>query len=59
MKTGLVGTFRSMKSDLTGVPDSIGGMVNNLSMNYLNIYVSPEVEINTTAFNLKLKLPVS
>lgn len=59
MKTGLVGTFRSMKSDLTGVPDSIGGMVNNLSMNYLNIYVSPEVEINTTAFNLTLKLPVS
>lgn len=59
MKVGIVGTFRNMKSDLSGIPDSIGLMTNDISMNYLQIYASPEAEINTSSFKMSLKLPVS
>ena len=59
MKVGIIGTFRDMKSNLSGIPDSIGTMANDLSMNFLHLYASPEIELNTSSLKMYLRLPIS
>lgn len=59
MKLGITGVHRSMKSELTGVSDALGIMNNNLSMNYFNLYVSPELEYKNDGLEAKLNVPVS
>lgn len=59
MKMGVIGVFRSMESELTGVPETLGVMNNDLSMNYINLYVSPELEYKKDGFEAKFNMPVS
>lgn len=59
MKMGIIGVIRSMESELTGVSDTLGGLGNDLSMNYINLYVSPELEYKKDGFEAKFNMPVS
>lgn len=59
MKMGIVGVFRSMESELSGISDTLGGLNNNLSMNYINLYVSPELEYKKNSLEAKFNMPVS
>lgn len=59
MKMGITGAFRSMESELTGVSDTLGVMNNDLSMNYINLYVSPELEYKKDGLEAKFNMPVS
>lgn len=59
IKMGIIGVFRSMESELTGVPDTLGIMNNDLSMNYINLYVSPELEYKKGGLEAKFNMPVS
>lgn len=59
MKMGVIGVFRSMESELTGVSETLGVMSNDLSMNYINLYVSPELEYKKDGFEAKFNMPVS
>lgn len=59
MKLGIVGVARTMESNLIGVPDTLGGLANDLSMRYANIYASPEMEYKKNDVEVKLSLPVS
>ncbi|MEG1380531.1 MAG: hypothetical protein RSC75_13085, partial [Bacteroidales bacterium] len=59
MKMGVIGVFRSMESELTGVSETLGVMNNDLSMNYINLYVSPELEYKKDGFEAKFNMPVS
>ncbi|MEG0455810.1 MAG: hypothetical protein RR559_10785, partial [Bacteroides sp.] len=58
IKMGIIGVFRSMESELTGVPDTLGIMNNDLSMNYINLYVSPELEYKKGGLEAKFNMPV-
>ena len=59
MKLGIVGLIRSMDSELVSVSDTLGGLVNDISMRYLNLYVSPEMEYRNSGFEAKLDVPLS
>lgn len=59
MKMGIIGVIRSMESELTGVSDTLGQLENNLSMNYINLYVAPELEYKKNGFEAKFDMPVS
>lgn len=59
MKMGVIGVFRLMESELTGVSETLGVMNNDLSMNYINLYVSPELEYKKDGFEAKFNMPVS
>ena len=59
MKLGVVGVVRTMESNLTGVSDTLGGLANDLSMRYANLYASPEMEYRKSDFEAKLSLPLS
>lgn len=59
MKMGVIGVFRSMDSELTGLSDTLGVMNNDLSMNYINLYLSPELEYNKGGLEAKFSMPVS
>ena len=59
MKMGVIGVFRSMDSELIGLSDTLGVMNNDLSMSYVNLYVSPELEYNKGGFEAKFSMPVS
>jgi len=59
MKMGVIGVFRSMESELSGVSDTLGALSNNLSVNYINLYVSPELEYRKDGLEAKFDMPVS
>lgn len=59
MKLGVVGVVRSMESNLTGVSDTLGILKNDLSMRYMNLYVSPEMEYKKSGFEAKFSMPIS
>ena len=59
MKLGVVGVVRSMESNLTGVSDTLGMLKNDLSMRYMNLYVSPEMEYKKSGFEAKFSMPIS
>lgn len=59
IKTGAVGIFRSIKSELTGISDTLGLLNNYLSMSYMNLYASPEVTMNTGSFEAGFGMPLS
>lgn len=59
MRTGVVGLIRSMDSRLTGVLDSLGVALNDLSLRYFRMYVSPEVNYTTQKLNIHLEVPLS
>lgn len=59
VKAGIVGVFRQMDSELTGVGDSLGRLNNDLSMQYVNLYVSPEAEYKNGGLEAKFDMPIS
>jgi hypothetical protein len=59
LRMGLIGVFRSMESELNGVSDTLGKLNNHLSMNYINLYVSPELEYKHGGLEGKFDMPVS
>lgn len=59
MKLGAVGVIRSLETELTGVSDTLGSLKNNVSMRYINLYVSPEVEYRKSGFEAKFDMPLS
>lgn len=59
MKLGVVGVIRSMESELVGISDTLGGLTNDISMRYLNLYVSPEMEYKKSGFEAKFDVPIS
>ncbi|RRD57159.1 carboxypeptidase regulatory-like domain-containing protein [Tannerella forsythia] len=59
MKLGVVGVIRSLTGELTGVSDTLGQMKNDVSMRYMNLYASPEVEFRQNGFEAKFDMPAS
>ena len=59
MKLGAVGVIRSLETELTGVSDTLGSLENNVSMRYINLYVSPEMEYRKSGFEAKFDMPLS
>ncbi|MFA5555114.1 MAG: carboxypeptidase-like regulatory domain-containing protein [Dysgonamonadaceae bacterium] len=59
MKLGVVGLMRSLETELTGVSDTLGNLKNDLSMRYMNLYVSPEMEYKKSGLEAKFDMPVS
>lgn len=59
MKLGVVGLIRSLETELTGVSDTLGNLKNDLSMRYMNLYVSPEMEYKKSGLEAKFDMPVS
>lgn len=59
VKLGIIGVFRSTKSELSGISDTLGTLKNNLSMNYLNIYASPELEYKKNGLEAKFNMPIA
>lgn len=59
MKLGAVGVIRSLETQLAGVSDTLGSLRNNVSMRYINLYVSPEVEYRKSGFEAKFDMPLS
>lgn len=59
MKVGMIVMSRRMKSQLQGVPDSLGTPANNIGMTYLRAYASPEAEYNAYGWHIKLSIPIS
>lgn len=58
-KTGIVGITRQLQSNLSGIPDSLGSLLNRLSIRYLQLYVSPEMAYKKNKFEGKLAIPFS
>lgn len=59
LKTGIIAMTRTMRSEAVGIPDSLGSLANKTSVTYLNIFVSPIVELKTDGFNAKLEIPMA
>lgn len=59
MKLGIIGVMRSMKSEIKGVSDTLGQLRNDLSMQYMNLYVSPEIEYKGIGFETRFSMPIS
>lgn len=59
LRAGLVGTWRRLQSALTGVPDSLGPLRNDIATRHLRLYVSPELAYRRDAFEATLRAPLS
>lgn len=59
MKMGIIGVIRDMESELTGVSDTLGRLSNDISMQYLNLYLSPQAEFKKDGFEARFDMPVS
>lgn len=59
LKTGIIAMTRTMRSEAVGIPDSLGFLTNKTFVTYLNIFVSPIVELKTNGFNAKLEIPMA
>ncbi len=59
MKMGVLGLIRFMDSKLAGIPDTLGQMENDLSVNYFTFFVSPQLEYKKDGFEAKLDVPLS
>lgn len=59
MRAGIVGLVRSMDSQLTGVSDSLGTALNDLSLRYFRLYVSPSLDYTIRKLNIHLAVPLS
>ncbi|MGQ1948820.1 carboxypeptidase-like regulatory domain-containing protein [Geofilum sp. OHC36d9] len=59
MKMGVLGLIRFMDSKLTGIPDTLGQMENDLSVNYFTFFVSPQLEFKKDGFEAKFDVPLS
>lgn len=59
VKMGIIGVLRSMESELSGISDTLGTLKNNMSMNYINLYASPELEFKKNGLEAKFNVPVS
>lgn len=59
LKTGIIAMTRTMSSEGVGIPDSLGSSVNKTSVTYLDIFVSPIIELKTDGFNAKLEIPMA
>lgn len=58
-KTGIIAMSRTLKSEASGIPNILGQISNRASVNYLNLYVSPEIEYKSDIFNAKLEVPIA
>lgn len=54
LKGGIAGLRRSMGSELTGVSDSLGWMTNDIKSNYLQFYVSPQIQYSSSGWDISL-----
>lgn len=59
LRMGLVGAWRRMQSDLTGIPDTLGTLRNDIATRHLRLYVSPELAYRRGTLEATLSLPVS
>lgn len=60
MEGGVKGYWRAMNSELSSLPDTLGGATTNaVSTNYVTVYATPRVEYGARRFNVKLDVPVS
>lgn len=59
LKGGGTGLLRSMNSKLYGVSLSSGQVVNDITSNYLQLYVIPQLEYNTGGWDFMLNVPVN
>jgi len=59
MKIGIIGLIRSMDSEAKGISDTLDVLNNDLTMRYLNLYATPEIEYNYKGFEARLDMPIS
>lgn len=60
LEGGIKGYARSMNSDLSGIPEEIPGMTENVvSTNSLTLYATPKLEYRLKHLNFTLNLPLS
>ena len=59
MKLGILGLIRSLKTEITGIPNTLGDLKNDATIRYLNLHVSPEMEYKKNGFEAKFDMPVS
>lgn len=59
LRAGLVGTWRSLRSALTGLSDSLGSLRNDISTRRLRLYVSPELAYRHADLEATVRLPLS
>ncbi|MCD8079013.1 MAG: hypothetical protein LUF04_00920 [Bacteroides sp.] len=59
LKGGLSGVVRSLNTDLTGLPDSLGILSNDLTLQFLNIYLNTTLEFNKKGWRIKADAPLS
>lgn len=59
MRVGLIGLARSLQTNLSGVSDTLGNLRNNITMKYLQFYISPEFEYKKNSLEAKFSIPVS
>ncbi len=48
-----------MKSNLEGVPDSLGNMRNQIGMTFFRAYASPEAEYNQGGWHIRFQMPIT
>ncbi|MDR2148288.1 MAG: hypothetical protein LBE91_17730 [Tannerella sp.] len=59
LKGGINFLYRTMESDLQGVPDGLFPIENNLAHDYARIYFTPQAEYKSSLLELRFNVPVS
>jgi hypothetical protein len=59
IRLGLLGVDRALETELKGIPDTLGKLRNDISIHYLNLYISPEIEYRKSSFEAKFNIPAS
>ena len=59
LKAGITAMNRTLRSEATGIPDTLGTSANDITMTCFNVYVSPVVEFKTDGLNAKLEVPMA
>jgi hypothetical protein len=54
LRTGIKASLYHLKSEAEGIPDSLGGMVNNIRFVLNNLYFEPKLTFNTQDFDMEL-----
>ncbi|EKU88512.1 carboxypeptidase-like regulatory domain-containing protein [Bacteroides oleiciplenus] len=58
LEGGAKAQFRSLNSQLTGVPDSLGANTQKWTTNYIQLYVTPKLEYKYSRVELILESPI-
>jgi hypothetical protein len=59
MKMGVLGLIRILDSNLSGIPDTLGQLENDLSIYSLTCFISPELEYKKEGLEAKFDIPLS